>query len=52
VHVAKHAPQKESVKAPAKTPIKTTDNGERIVVKVLQPDGSLKEQSFPATPRH
>jgi hypothetical protein len=48
VHVAKHAPQKESVKAP----IKTTDNGERIVVKVLQPDGSLKEQSFPATPRH
>ena len=52
VHVAERAPQKtESAKAPEKTSAKATDSGDRIVVKVLQPDGSLKEQSFPATPR-
>ena len=51
VHVAERAPQKkESVKAPARESM--PDSGDRIVVKVLQPDGSLKEQSFRATPSH
>ena len=57
VHVAERAAQKkESAKAPektsAKTSVKASASDDRIVVKVLQPDGSFKEQSFPATPRH
>jgi hypothetical protein len=43
---AKKTPQKSQ---PVKAAVKDAGGGS-FVVKVLQPDGSLKEQSFPATP--
>jgi hypothetical protein len=43
---AKKIPQKSR---PVKAAVKDAGGGS-FVVKVLQPDGSLKEQSFPATP--
>jgi hypothetical protein len=53
VHVAERGPQKaEPAKAPTKASPKASDSGEHIMVKVLQADGSLKEQSFSAAPSH
>jgi hypothetical protein len=54
--VRTNPPTRVAARLPQKPgPVKVDGNaagGDRIVVKVLQPDGTLKEQSFPSAPRH